>query len=211
MGVAAVPGWNLHLLTLCPQCDLAQDLDALTAGDRAQCARCGAELGNGLREGRENLYAYLATAAVLVIIMNAFPLVEMRAQGAAHATTLLGAVRELHERGMTPLAALVLATTILGPIAEIAFLTVLLMPDRLRLLAPARARIVGVLQQVRPWSMVEVFLLGVLVSIVKLAALAEIITGPAMWACATLIVVLSLLKTRVRPEDFWAWSQGRSP
>jgi len=80
--------------------------------------------------------------------------------------------------------------------------------DRLRLLEPARGRLVGVLQQVRPWSMVEVFMLGVLVAIVKLAALAEIVPGPALWACATLIIVLSLLKTRVRPEDFWAWSQG---
>jgi paraquat-inducible protein A len=197
------------LLTLCPQCDLAQRLDGLAAGARARCARCGAELGSGLHERRDDLFAFLATAAVLVLVMNAFPLVELRSQGAAHATTLLGAVLELRQRGMTALALLVAGTTILGPVAEIGFLTVLLMPDRLRLLEPARARIVGFLQQVRPWSMVEVFMLGVLVAIVKLAALADIVPGPALWACATLIVVLSLLKARVRPEDFWAWSQGR--
>lgn len=194
---------------LCPQCDLAQHLDPLPSGLRARCARCGAELGSGLHERRDDLYAFLATAAVLVVVMNAFPLVELHSQGAEHATTLLGAVFELHQRAMTPLALLVAATTILGPIAEIGFLAVLLMPDRLPLLAPVRARLVGFLQQVRPWSMVEVFMLGVLVAIVKLAALADIVPGPAIWACATLIVVLSLLKTRVRPEDFWAWSQGR--
>ena len=196
------------MLTLCPQCDLAQELDRLAAGARAHCTRCGAELGSGLHEDRDGLYAFLATAAVLVVLMNAFPLVEMRSQGATHATTLLGAVLELQQRGMTALALLVALTTIAGPVAEIGFLTVLLMPDRLRLLEPARGRLVGVLQQVRPWSMVEVFMLGVLVAIVKLAALAEIVPGPALWACATLIIVLSLLKTRVRPEDFWAWSQG---
>jgi paraquat-inducible protein A len=199
------------VLTICPQCDLAQDLGPLAPGQRARCCRCRAELASGFGANLDAALAALATAAVLLVFMNVFPLVQMQIQGAAHATTLLGAVRELFEQGRAPVALLVFATTVACPIAEVFLFARVLLPLRVPGVARAGARLVGFLHRVRPWSMVEVFLLGVLVALVKLAALAQIVPGPALWACAALIFTMSFLKVIVRAEDIWAWSRGAAP
>ena len=199
------------MLTICPQCDLAQHLGELSPGDRARCRRCRAELASDFGRHLDAALAALATAAVLIIVMNAFPLVEMHFQGASRATTLLGAVREMSALGRTPLALLVFFTTIAGPLAEVVLLALVLVPLRLPSVRRAHPSHIGLLQRIRPWSMVEVFMLGVLVALVKLAALAQIVPGPAIWACAALIVTLSLLKALMRPEDLWAWSRKAAP
>ena len=198
------------MLTICPQCDLAQNLRDLAPGERARCGRCRAELGSGFGRNLDAALAALATAALLVVFMNVFPLVEMHVHGSTRITTLLGAVREMADRGRLPLAALVLVTTVICPIAEITLLGLVLVPLRLHYFDQAGAHLVGLLHRIRPWSMVEVFMLGVLVALVKLSALAQIIPGPALWACGALILTMSLLKVIVRAEDLWAWSRRTS-
>jgi paraquat-inducible protein A len=195
------------VLTICPQCDLAQDLPPLAPGARALCSRCHAELRSGVTARLDLALAALATALILLVIMNAFPLVRIRVQDTDRSTTLLGAIIELQARGMSVVALLVLATTIIGPLIEVLFLAAVLVPVRVRHVGRAGARLIGWVQRVRPWSMVEVFMLGVLVAVVKLAALAEIVPGPALWACAALIVTMSLLRAIIRPEDLWSWSR----
>jgi paraquat-inducible protein A len=196
-----------QVLTICPQCDLAQNLPALAPGARSQCARCLADLRSGVSARLDLALAALATALILLVIMNVFPLIGMRVQGVERQTTLIGAVVELQERGMNVLAVLVLATTVLGPLLEILLLCAVLLPIRVDRLERASAQRIGLIQRIRPWSMVEVFLLGVLVSVVKLAALAQIVPGPAIWACGALIVDISLLHSLVRTQDLWAWSR----
>ena len=196
------------MLTICPQCDLAQRLPELASGRRARCGRCHAILAVGVGGQLDAALAALATAAMLLLMMNVFPLVELHVQGSERATTLIGAVREMADRGRLPLALLVLATTVLCPLAEVLLLAVVLVPLRLHYFEPAGARLAGMLHHVRPWSMVEVFMLGVLVALVKLAAIAQIIPGPALWACAGLILTMALLKVLVRAADLGAWSRS---
>ncbi len=196
------------MLTICPQCDLAQHLGRLGPAERARCTRCHAELASGLGSRLDAALSALATTAVLLLFMNVFPLVEMQLQGAVRTTTLMGAVREMMDRGRTPVALLVLATTIVFPVVEVVLFALVLVPLRLRGLGRAGSPLVGLLHRLRPWSMVEVFMLGVLVALVKLAALAQIIPGPALWACAGLILTMAYLKVIVRPEDLWAWSRA---
>jgi paraquat-inducible protein A len=195
------------VLTICPQCDLAQDLPPLAPGARALCARCRGELASGVSARLDLALAALATALILLVIMNAFPLVRMRVQDTDRTTTVLGAIVELQARGMHVVALLVLATTVIGPLVEVLFMAAVLVPIRVHHFERAGARLIGWIQRVRPWSMVEVFMLGVLVAVVKLAALAEIVPGPALWACAALIVTMSLLRAIVRPEDLWGWAR----
>jgi len=201
---------NVSTLVICPECDLANRMDRLSARDRAHCARCDARLGSGLGEKLDLALAVLLTAAILSAVMNYFPLVTMHVQGVTRATTLSGAALALGQHGMLPLGLLVFATTVLGPIVEIGLLSLALVPARVSQLKPASSHLIGLIHHIHPWSMVEVFLLGVLVSLVKLSAVAEIIPGPALWACAGLIVAMSFLKSIVRPEDLWAWSRASS-
>jgi paraquat-inducible protein A len=200
-----------HMLTICPDCDLAQEIDVLETGQHAQCPRCKAELACSFGDQLDLALATLLTSAILLLLMNVFPLLEMRVQGVTRATTIVGAAYQLYAQGMAPLALLVLFTTVIGPLVEIVLLSMVLIPVKIPAANRAGTHLVKLVQNIRPWSMVEVFMLGVLVSLVKLAALAEIITGPALWACAGLIASMSFLKAMIRPEDLWFWSRKNLP
>ena len=197
-------------LTVCPECDLAQLVDPLSLADRAHCTRCQAALGSGFAGKSDMALAILLTAVILAVLMNVFPLVIMRVKGLTCETTLIGAALALKQQGTAPLGLLVFATTVLGPVVEIGLLCLVLLPTRMSDIKLANPLLIELIQHVRPWNMVEVFMLGVLVSLVKLAAFADIILGPALWACACLIVVMSLLKSIVRSEDLWGWSRGQA-
>jgi paraquat-inducible protein A len=192
-------------LTVCPECDLAQRVGELGTGHHARCVRCRAELRSARGQKLNVALAALLTLSILLTVLNGFPLVEMRVQGTVRATTLAGAAMELHHRGMTALALLVFVTTIVIPIVEVLLLAFILVPVKVRAAREWVSIAIGILQHVRPWSMIEVFMLGVLVSIVKLASLAEIIPGPALWACACVIVVMSFLRSILKPAELWDW------
>src|SRR5205085_9006038 len=94
---------------------------------------------------------------VLFAIANVFPIVEIELQGRSSQTTLIGAVVALAGEGMSPVALLVLATTLLFPLMQLAILAYLLVPLLRGWRPPAFAILVRVLQSLRPWGMIEVF------------------------------------------------------
>ena len=131
-------------------------------------------------------------AAILYLIANIYPLVGLEMQGQRVEVTLAGALLILWRDGMQPVAALVGVTTLVFPLLELAMILVVLVPLRLGRVSPRLAPFFRLVRSVKPWGMVEVFLLGMLVSLVKLSHLADVILGAAFWAMAALIVVLTL-------------------
>jgi len=200
----AQPGTGVHL---CPQCDLIAQPARLRAGESSHCPRCGAEADRGAYGSRTAALAIAATAAQLWLLMNVFPLVTMTLGGVRRQTTLVGAALALFERGKAPLGVLVGVTTVLAPAIEI--LVALFVLGRLDTLARAGwlGRLVRWYRALRRWSMVDVFMLGCLVSIVKLAHLADIVVGPGLWACAALLPALALLNSLARPQALLRWTR----
>jgi len=200
--MTAVPGPGLHL---CPQCDLIASLAPLQPGETAHCPRCGAEADRAVHCTRGAAMAMAAAAAQLWFLMNLYPLVSFTLDGTRRQTTLIGAAVELAARGKAPLALLVLITTVVAPGIEILVAIVVL--GRLHALERAGwlGRLVRWYRAFRRWSMVDVFMLGCLVAIVKLAQLADIVTGPGLWACAALLPVLALLNAYARPQALLRW------
>ena len=185
---------------LCPGCDLLTLRTDLRADQLSRCPRCGIELDRGTYATRNAALAIAVTAAQLWILMNAFPLVALTLGGQRRETTLGGAAVALATHGMPLLALLVAVTAVVAPGVEIGLaLYVLGRLEYLRrsgFLGPA----IRWLRTMRRWSMVDVFMLGCLVSIVKLANFAQLVVGPALWACAALLPVLAFLSHYVRPQ-----------
>ena len=140
---------------------------------------------------------------------NVFPLVSMNVHGDTISTTMPRAVWALHQHHMTGLAALVLVTTLLAPGIQIASILTLLVCLRLRRGQHHFARLFRLVQAVRVWGMIDVLMLGILVSLVKLAALATVVPGVALWSFAALLVLLTLLSSSFSTRDLWHWSQER--
>jgi paraquat-inducible protein A len=193
---------------LCPQCDLLALPAKLRANELSRCPRCAAELDRGTVASREAALAVAAAAVQLWILMNVFPLVSLTLAGTRRQTTLSGAVVALAAHGMPVLAALVLLTAVIVPGVEIALALYVL--GRLESLAESGAlgRMIRWFRTLRRWSMVDVFMLGCLVSIVKLAHLADLVVGPALWACAALLPMLAFLSLYVRPQKLFAGSSS---
>ena len=104
---------------------------------------------------------------------------------------------------MGPVAALVGVTALLFPVLELLMILAVLVPLRLGRASPRLAPFFRLVRSVQPWGMVEVFLLGMLVSLVKLSHLATVILGTAFWAMAALIVVLTLAGRAFDPRLLW--------
>ena len=191
---------------LCPQCDLLARSRPLRPGESSRCPRCGAEAGLGPRASPGTALALAVTAGQLWLLMNVFPLVALTLGGVKRQTTLIGASMSLASSGKAPLAALVALTTVIAPGIEI--LVALYVLSSLDALARSGlvGRFVRWYRALRRWSMVDVFMLGCLVSIVKLAHLADIVVGPGLWACAALLPVLAILNAYARPQKFFGWS-----
>ena len=117
---------------------------------------------------------------------NAFPIVGLEAAGHHTSTTLFGTVRALHDDDMTSVAGLVFITTILMPALEIAALLYMLLPLKLGRVPRGLPAVFRLVHAVRPWGMVEVFMLGTLVALTKLAALASVVPGIALWSFGAL-------------------------
>jgi paraquat-inducible protein A len=192
-----------HDLVACHECDLLQRLPAEQGRGRVRCRRCGCVLHH---RGRDAVIPPLAlgiTALILFLLSNAFPLLEFGLQGRRDETFLLAGIRELFAQGMPVLASVVLFTTVIAPLLHIGLLIYLYLPLALGWRPPGFAVALRAVQAVLPWSMLEIFLLGVLVAAVKLAEKATIVPGAAAWALGLLVIVLAAAATQVHPHRLW--------
>jgi paraquat-inducible protein A len=190
---------------VCPSCDLAHRVGVAPASKGTRCARCRAPLQRPEIGNIDTAIALSLCALVLFFLSNAYPLVTIQVNGTTRATTLLGAALGIYTQGHAGLAALVFLTTVVGPFLQIASLLYLLLPLRHAREAPGQNTIFRLLTQVRPWTFVEVFMLGVLVALVRLSAYALVIPGVALWSCGLLMLTLAALTSRTTPGQFWSW------
>jgi paraquat-inducible protein A len=188
----------------CHECDLLQREVPLPAGGVAHCPRCGAEQYRSHPDSFERTLALTLGAIVLFAIANVFPIIGLKLEGQVIQTTLFHTVRVLYNEDMTPVAALVFVTTILMPALELFAMAYLLLPLKLGRVPEGFALVFRMRQAVRPWGMVEVLMLGVLVSLVKLAKLATVVPGIALWSFGALMILFAAIAAVFDPRELWA-------
>lgn len=175
----------------CLHCDLMLPRPVLSEGERAGCPRCGAHLMAVPRDGLSRSFAFAMSSVVFLVIAVSFPFLTMKVGGFENQMTLPQAALELYRYDMVALSVVVIAGVLLIPSAIVA-LTLALISGLMRgrpapWLAPAGRLIFGL----GTWSMVEVFVIGVIVSLVKLVHLATIVLGIAFWSYAVFGVCLT--------------------
>lgn len=188
---------------VCEGCDTVYCRTPLRRREVARCPRCDTELERHPGAERERILPLTVASLIMFAIANLFPIVEIELRGLRSETTLAGAVVALAGKGMSLVALLVMATTLLFPLMQLLILLWLLVPLRQRRRAAGFATLVRLMQTLRPWGMIEVFLLGVLVALVKLSSLATVIPGPALWAFMALTVLLTAVLA-FDPRGFWS-------
>ncbi|MES3013913.1 MAG: paraquat-inducible protein A [Pseudomonadota bacterium] len=178
-------------LVACEECDAVYRRRSLSAGAVARCARCGSTLGRGHLLAVDGQLALSSGALVVFVLANVSDIVKLNLGGVHSEVTLWESVWSTWLSGQEVVALLAGATAFAFPLAVILLRLYVLMPlaagRRVRGFVPA----MRVLRWVTRWSMVEVFLFGTLVAIVKIAGLASVVPGVGIFSFGVLTLLLA--------------------
>ena len=187
----------------CHTCDLlTRPSDA--AGTTSLCPRCGAVLHRQKSNSIDRPLAFALSGLILFAIALTHPFLAMKSGGFVQETTLLTGILELWKQRLYGLGALVLLTCALIPLAQLTGLLYVLVPLRMNAAAPGSVAIFRAILHVNSWAMMEVFLIGILVALVKLAKMATIVPGAAVMALGLLTVVTTAAMATLDPPLVWA-------
>ena len=187
----------------CHECDLLHKIQPLPDGGAARCVRCDALLYYQKKDSLDRTLALTIAGLVLFIVANTFPFLAMKSGSIVRETTLITGVKGLYAQGMQSLALLVFLTSILVPFVHIAGMLYVLVPLKLNRVPRNLALVYRFIRSLQPWGMMEVFMLGILVSYVKLGKMAKIVPGLAIYSFVVLIFVLAGAAASLDPRIVW--------
>jgi len=188
----------------CHECDLLLILPALDKGERANCPRCNHLLSSNPSNGLEHALAFAIAGLVFLLLANAFPFLAFQASGREQAMNLLQSSFALYYNGSEVLSAFVLMFIIITPAVLLAFIIWVLTPIIFYNKRLAGSYWLGrVIYQTTPWSMAEIYLIGILVSITKIATMATVIIGISFWAYVGFAICFTLTISKMDKNLFW--------
>jgi|SRR5882757_2442321 len=199
--VAALTARSLGVVG-CPLCGLLNR----TAGlGRPVCSRCATPLAARKPDSLSRTWAYLLAAVILYVPANLYPVIRTQTIAGSEADTILQGVVLLWRNRSWLLAGLVFFASIMVPLTKLLALTLLLISVRRRsswrLLE--RARLFRLLEWIGRWSMLDIFVVAILVALVQLRSLATIEAGPGALAFGTVVVLTMLAAQSFDPRLLW--------
>lgn len=183
-------------LRMCWCCDQPHRHLPIAVDSVARCVRCDAVLARGHRLTLESLLALTLAAGLLFVIAQLTPMVTVRLASSQTVASFPAAVWQAWRHGETLVALIAGATAIGVPAALIALRLYLLVPlvaSGRR--APGYIELLRLLQHLSRWSMVEVLTVSALVSIVRVASLAQAVPGPGLIAVCAMTLVLAAMQS----------------
>ena len=188
----------------CPDCDGLFSTPEIPEGGRVLCPRCGANLFTRRANTLHRTTALVVAAGIMFIAANLFPFMSLRANYRESQMVLSQSVSGLANEGFPSLAVAVALFTLAAPTILILGLLYLLLPLFRERRLPGALRLCRWIYNTRRWNMIEVFLLGVLVSLLKLGKLATLTLGTSFWAFVALIICLAAALTSIDRRELWA-------
>lgn len=187
----------------CHECDLLLHDMTCQPGQDIICPRCHARLYTATVNGTERLLALSTAGLVLFLPANLFPILTLEVLGQSQSQAIINCALALFDGGLFLAALLILLFAVVVPFMQL--ITLFYISSSLhfdwqgRLLRQAMHSY----QHMRGWGMLEIFLLGVLVSIIKLKDLAELHIGLGLYSLAGLILVTTLCSIMFNPHQLW--------
>ncbi len=190
-------------MILCHECDLPHEFRPVPAGRKAKCVRCSAILYGATDEDLDRPLALSLAGLVLFVVANFFRFMVFEMEGRAQTNNLITGSIDLWRAGFWELATVVFLSSIFLPFVSLALTVYLLAPLRLGKIPWKAAPVLRAVLAVRPWAMMEVYMLGALVAIVKLTDFADIELGYGFYAFVALIVTVTAASSALHPEALW--------
>lgn len=189
-------------LIICEHCDSVYRRRTLARGQVSDCVVCGAVLERHQWLGVDGQFALIVASLIVFVIANVSPIVTLGFSGMTAATTLWGAVIAMWQDGAQIVAVLTALTLFFFPLAQITIFGWVLFFARDGRRAPGFSLAMSSLVRVKPWSMIEVFMLGTLVAVVKAHTYFDVVTGPGIWAFGFLTLLITVFSAH-DPRHLW--------
>jgi len=189
----------------CRVCHLLCRVDADITPKRWKCPRCGAALHFRKTNSVGRTWALILAAAVFYIPANVLPITTVVSLGSIQTDTILSGIIYFIRTGMWPIAALIFTASILVPLAKILILSFLLISIHRgwRRHPRDRTRLYRITEVIGRWSMVDIFVVTILVGLVNLGSLATVKAGPAAPFFAAVVVLTMLGAMQFDPRLIW--------
>lgn len=190
---------------VCNDCGQVQSVVAISPEHEMRCFNCDALLHEGHGVWIEVVMALAFAALFLFIISLFFPILTLEIGSQSQTVTIMDGFWALIQRNNFVLAALIITTLFLFPLFEIASLLYLIVPYYFNRRLPGQGTILRWFSQAQNWSMLEVFLLGLVVASIKMADLAILHLEVGSYALFVLVGILILANLRLDRLKFWTW------
>jgi paraquat-inducible protein A len=189
-------------LTGCSTCGLLQ---WLPDQGQAFCERCGERLRPRLPQSLQRTWALLITACVLYIPANIYPIMHTTRLGQTQPNTIIGGVVDLINGGSWPIALIIFTASIIVPVGKILALgwLCLRVGKSSEIRHRSRIRLYRVIEFIGRWSMVDVFVVAILVALIRAGNLMSITPGPAALSFALVVILTMLAAISFDPRLIW--------
>jgi len=196
----------------CPTCGLVQRVEGVGRGMVAECVRCGTTLRSPKTNSLARTAAFSLAALMFYVPANIYPILHMEIYGVRSENTIWDGTVALYRQGEALVATIVLLASLVTPFLKLVGLFYLVISVKLgsRRRRILRTWIYRGLDVIGPWAMLDVFLLAILVSLVKLGQLATVTPGRGLIAFTAVVVLTILATTSFDPVLIWTNAEETS-
>ena len=191
------------IIFVCRECDALQQVSQVSSGYDATCVRCHNRLFRNPKGGIDYTLALVISALILFIVSNIYPIITLTFMGIKQHSNISHAAFIFIQSGNPVVGGVVWLSSVLIPGLLILGLLYILLAIRFQLLLPFTIPILKFLTHLIPWGMMDVFFLGILVSLVKLVALADIVLNLGFYAFLFLILVYASMFASIDTHTLW--------
>jgi len=192
----------------CGHCDLLMDAPKISEGQFAMCPRCGHKISRLRPKLMSQLTAFSLTALILLGLANLFSFITLNLNGNISEITLWQSAFDLYFAQYKYLAVIVFMVITVLPAIVIGLLLFFIAMIKLNIRWQGLSNVLRLIFSLMPWAMAEVFLVGVLVSLVKLVTIAQMDLGWSFWAYALFCLCYAKVLSLLDHYQMWSWLQG---
>lgn len=198
----------LEQLIACHECDLLMRKPQLRDGESAKCPRCGYELFSHRRHVVRRSLALVLTALLLYVPANFLPIMQLNLLGQTSQDTVWSGVIGLYDSGMQGIAVVVFLCSMAIPLLKLLCQLLVLLSIRFDCGRAYGLLLYRLYYHMRQWGMLEVYLMGILVAMVKLMDLADLTVGLGLFCFVALLLVQVWLEVTMSPQQIWQALSG---
>ncbi|MDY0362920.1 MAG: paraquat-inducible protein A [Desulforegulaceae bacterium] len=173
--------------------------------NKIKCIRCGSSIHYRKNESIQKTWAYLIAALIFYIPANIYPIMTFSAFGKTNGDTIISGVAAFIRSGLWPLALIVFTASIFVPLAKIFGLMFILCSIKYKwdFFYKERTKLYFIVEFIGKWSMLDVFLISLMTSIVKLGNIAEVNPGPGITYFALVVILTLFAAMSFDPRLIW--------